>query len=964
MTAPLPHRLARTLPMIDPARAARWRERIAPEAFAAWETGGEAEGGGGGAFLDAVFAAASYLARTAARRPATLQALGEQSPETVLERALEAARAAGALADEADVLRVLRQAKADMHLTVALADLAGAWPLETVTLALSDFADASVQASLAAAARLTGFEVEDPANPVPGYFVLTLGKHGQRSLNFSSDVDLVIAWEPEIARAPEGKDRPKSFNRLAQKLAFLMQEVTADGYVFRVDLRLRPDPSSTPPAVSADMARRYFEAVGQNWERAAYAKARWCAGDRQAAQAFLDDLTPFIWRRALDFAAVEDIRGLAKQIQAVGERSRVRAAGHDLKLGRGGIREIEFYAQVLQLVFGGRKPALRPAGTLEALAALAGEGLIEAGEAQALSRAYAMFRDAEHRIQMVEDAQSQTLPESAGARRAIAALSGEADLAAFDARIRASLQEVHALFSAQFEDGESLATQAGSLVLTGVEPTPDTLATLTRLGFEDPQQVWARLSGWAAGRARAARTERARRLFARFAPRLVTAIGATGDPDAALTRFAAFFEGLPSGVQVLSLLVNQPDLARELIVILGLAPRLAELLARRPALLDVMLEPAFVRPLREDAPDLIAKRFATLADLPFEDALNAARRIAREERLRIGAQLLLERASASEAGAAFAALADAAIAAMAEAALKEMTRRHGPAPGRWAVLGLGKLGGRELSADSDLDLMLVYEADADASGGPKPLGVETWFIRFTQRLVSALSAQTEEGELYPVDMALRPSGSHGPLAVRLSRFEGYYASDEAWTFERMALTRARIVADGGLGAELEEAVAAAIARKVPAETIRADAADMRARLMREKPARSAWDLKMREGGLIEIEFIAQTAQLIAGRRADPGTAPALAALAASGALPPAEAKALIAAHGDYTAVTQLIRAAHGHGFDPSGASAPFAARLARSAGSDSMEALLRLIERHSCTVRDHFRTLVGPSAAA
>lgn len=352
------------------------------------------------------------------------------------------------------------------------------------------------------------------------------------------------------------------------------------------------------------------------------------------------------------------------------------------------------------------------------------------------------------------------------------------DLTAFDARIRATLQEVHALFSAQFEDGESLATDAGSLVLTGVEPTPDTIATLTRLGFEDPAQVWTRLSGWAAGRARAARTERARRLFSRFAPRLVTAIAATGDPDAALARFAAFFEGLPSGVQVLSLLVNQPDLARELMVILGLAPRLAELLARRPALLDVMLEPSFVRPLREDPPGLIAKRFATLADLPFEDALNTARRIAREERLRIGAQLLLERAGATEAGIAFAALADAAIAAMAISAQQEMSRRHGPAPGRWAVLGLGKLGGRELSADSDLDLMLVYEADADSSDGPKPLGVETWFIRFAQRLVSALSAPTEEGDLYPVDMALRPSGSQGPLAVRLSRFAAYYASED------------------------------------------------------------------------------------------------------------------------------------------------------------------------------------------
>ncbi|KAA5805160.1 bifunctional [glutamine synthetase] adenylyltransferase/[glutamine synthetase]-adenylyl-L-tyrosine phosphorylase [Alkalicaulis satelles] len=962
MTAALPHRLSVTLPLIDAAGAARWRERIPESAYAPWEAAGEAREPGeqaGGAFLDAVFAAAPYLARIAARRPQTLQALGEQSPESVLARALDAARAAGALEDEADVLRALREAKADLHLTVALSDLAGAWPLEAVTRALSDFADVSVQASLAAAARLTGFEVSDPDNPVPGYFVLTLGKHGQRSLNFSSDIDLVILWEPETACAPQGKDAHKSFNRLAQKLAFLMQEVTADGYVFRVDLRLRPDPSSTPPAVSADMARRYFEAVGQNWERAAYAKARWCAGDRKMAEGFLKDLTPFIWRRALDFAAVEDIRALAKQIQAVGERSKVRAAGHDLKLGRGGIREIEFFAQVLQLAFGGRNPALRPAGTLDALKALSAEGLIEAGEVDALAHAYAVLRDAEHRVQMIEDAQSQTLPEADEARRAVAALSGEGDLAAFDARIRKTLQGVHALFSAQFEDGESLATQAGSLVLTGVEPTPDTLATLDKLGFEDPAMVWARLSGWAAGRARAARTERARRLFSRFAPRLVEAIAATGDPDAALARFAAFFEGLPSGVQVLSLLVNQPELARELIAILGLAPRLAELLARRPALIDVMLEPAFARPLKDDEPGLVAERFAALEGLAFEDSLNTARRIAREERLRIGAQLLIERATASEAGEAFAALADASVAAMARAAEAEMARRHGPAPGRWAVLGLGKLGGRELSADSDLDLMLVYDADAERSDGAKPLGAETWFVRFAQRLVSALSAPTEEGDLYPVDMALRPSGSHGPLAVRLSRFESYYASEEAWTWERMALTRARVVAEAGLGEALEAAVSAAIARPAASESIRADAADMRARLARDKPARSSWDLKLREGGMIEIEFIAQTAQLIARARFDPGTGPALRQLAGAGALERADVETLIAAHEDYAAVTQLIRAAHGGGFDPSRASAPFARRLARSAGCDTLDGLAERLNSHGERVHSLFVHLIG-----
>jgi len=953
MSEPVPACLGVTLPVVDEARARRARERITEAALKPW---GEA----GGAFLDAVFAAAPYLARLAARRPQTLERLASEPPEDRLKAACEAARLCAMKGDEAEVLKTLRLAKADAHLAVALADLSRCWSMEQSALGLSRFADACVQSALAAAARLTGFEPETPDNPVPGFFVLTLGKHGQNSLNYSSDIDLVIAWEPELARPPEGKDKHKAFARLAQKLAFLMQEVTADGYVFRIDLRLRPDPSSTPAAVSAAMARHYFEAVGQNWERAAYAKARVCAGDRAAGEAFLADLRPFIWRRTLDFAAVEDIRALARQIQSVGMRSKLRAAGHDVKLGCGGIREIEFYTQVVQLVFGGRKQQLRVSATLPALDGLAREDLVSRDEADRLSRAYVFLRDVEHRIQMLEDEHTQTLPEAAEKRRAVAALCGESGLEAFDERVTAVLKEVHAIFSGQFNEDESLATKAGSLVLTGVEPTPDTLETLSALGFSEPEKVWARLSGWAAGRARAVRTERARRLFSRFAPRLVEALSGTGDADAAFARFSAFFEGLPSGVQPLSLLLNQPELSRELMAILGLAPRLAEILARRPALLDGMLEPDFATPLSGDPDERQAERFRCVGGLPYEDALNTARRLAIEERLRIGAQLLMGRAAASEAGRAFAALADAALAAMAEAALAEMERRHGPAPGDWAVLGLGKLGGRELSADSDLDLMVVYDARAETSCGPKPLGPETWFARFTQRLVSALSAPTQEGVLYPVDLALRPSGAAGPVAVRLSRFTGYYAGGEAWTWERMALTRARLVVNGGLGAVMDDAVTQILSRPAPVKITLSDAASMRARLERDKPARSDWDLKLRRGGLVEIEFIAQAVQLIAGRRAGPGTRAALNILAGENLLPEAAAEALLAAEEDYAAVTQLVRAAHGGGFDPAGASAPFASRLAAAAGCADLDELARKLDAHAGRVRALFEIHVGP----
>ena len=306
------------------------------------------------------------------------------------------------------------------------------------------------------------------------------------------------------------------------------------------------------------------------------------AGDIRAGKSFIGDLEPFIWRRTLDYAAVEDIRALAKQMQAVGNRAVLEVAGHDLKLGLGGIREVEFYAQVIQLVFGGRRASVRVPGTLKALAALADAELVDAGEATRLTGAYTFLRHCEHRIQMLDDAQTQTLPADPERRRAVAALSGEADLAAFDKRVEEALKAVHTAFSEQFADGESLATSAGSLVLTGVEPEPDTLATLgkARLLRSGAHSGTSWPDGLQAGRG-PRRTERARRLFSRLAPRLMEAIGATGDPDATFTRFAVFFEGLPSGVQPLSLLINHPELADELITILGLWP--APCRADRPA---------------------------------------------------------------------------------------------------------------------------------------------------------------------------------------------------------------------------------------------------------------------------------------------------------------------------------------------------------------------------------------------
>jgi len=893
-------------------------------------------------FLDSVFACAPYLARLSQRRPKTLEALTRENAETALAAVRDSVIAAGRTAEDVETLdRALRDAKSDLHLITGLADLAGLMPVRTLTAAVTAFADLAVQAALLAHVRFGVLQErfhapEDPDNPLPGLMVFALGKMGAGELNYSSDIDLVVFFDPETLDLPEREDPRKRLPRLVQAIARTLGEITADGYVFRTDLRLRPDPGATPVALSTDAALNYYESLGMTWERAAWIKARCCAGDRSSAGAYLDQMKPFIWRRALDYAAIDDIRGLARQIQTVGRRAEIRPAGHDLKLGRGGIREIEFYAQIPQLVFGGRDPAVRTPATLDALAALVAREAVCADAAACLSADYLTLRALEHRIQMRQDEQSQTLPAERAQRALIASMAGYEVLAEFDEAVETLLQRVHGHFSDQFSSDATLSSRAGSLVLSGVEPTPDTITTLSDLGFREPERIWKQLNAWAGGKARAVRSNRARGLFAQLAPRLIDTVAETGEPDNAFNRFASFFENLPFGVQPLSLLANEPGLAADLIGIITMAPRLAIDLARRPELIDAMLDARFAIPLDQDAPDAFRNRLRDYArtDESYEAALNMTRRLVREERLRIGAQLLRGRLDAQTAGAAFAAVADASIELLAEAAARETGRKYDAMPGRYAVIGMGKLGGRELSANSDLDIVVVYDSDEQT---------QTWFTRFTQRLVSALSVPTEEGELYEVDMQLRPSGKSGPVAVQVARFLSYY-EDEAWTWERLALTRARVVAgDPAFGDQLSEEIDRLLQRPQNPETVLQDARDMRKRLEEARPARSPWSLKNRPGGLQDIEFIAQTLQLVRAEELPgvrPGTSGALALLAQTGAMATDDARFLIETLNLYLELSQIIRVAHGSSFDPEVASSACLERLCESAAAPDIPALL------------------------
>jgi len=869
-------------PVRDAEAAARLHERLAQVAEAdGWRATLDAAWGA----LSPVFAASPYLAGLARRWPDRLRLTLDGDPEARLAEILATTDAMTGAPDEAKA--PLRHLKAELHLLTALCDLGGVWDLDQVTGALSRFADAAARAALRITAddwRRRGRLIsapDDPRGPVPGLFVLAMGKGGAFELNYSSDIDLSLFYEPEVLEAAlsEGVEIQGFVNRLAQGLTALLAERTADGYVFRVDLRLRPDPSSTPPVVAAPMALAYYESVGQNWERAAFIKARVCAGDAAEGAGFLKALVPYIWRRSLDYQAVLDIQSIKKQIHVHKTGEGLEAAGANLKLGRGGIREIEFYVQTQQLILGGRNRALRSPRTLEALDALTKAGHVSPEARDELRAAYVELRALEHRAQMLADEQTHILPVDPERRADVAALAGQGDLAAFDAGIERLLVRVNARYGELFEGGEDLSSPYGSLVFTGVENDPGTLETLARMGFSEPASVSDTIRSWHHGRIQATRTARGRELFTRLAPQLLTAVAKTGAPDAAFRRFAVFFAGLSAGVQVQALFLNQPKLFELVVEVMAFAPRLARMLGRRPQALDGVLDARFLTDLDADSGVVGQLLAEAAAATDFEEAMNVVRRQHREQVFRIGMHTITGRAGPEEAGRANTDMAEACMRALAPAALKEAERLGGALAGAVAVVALGKAGSREMSAGSDLDLMTVYAAPPEAASAGRGWSAETFYGRFTQRFIAALSAHTAEGGLYEVDMRLRPTGSKGPVSVRLETLRAYYA-EEADTWEFMALTRARVVwaSDDGFGAEVTAALDEALRRPRDAVQTAREVRAMRDLMERERAAKGFWDLKLSAGAQVDAEFVGQYRQLMAGAAGRPLTVSTLEAL--------------------------------------------------------------------------------------
>lgn len=954
----------------------RWQDRLADTPLAERAASLIADPNGY-ALITAIFGNSPYLTESWLAESETIFRLIDTGPDRTMAEILDAINDGLAAQDTAVVSRALRRAKRRAALVTAIADISGVWTLEQVTEILSDLAakalDCASGHALAILRARKGEEMSPAlvADSRRGLVILGMGKLGARELNYSSDIDIIVLYDadrvaPEIMALME-YSLTEVYVKAARTLVRLLHERDADGYVFRTDLRLRPDPASTPLAMSVLSAETYYETVGQNWERAAMIKARPVAGDIDAGYIFLKNLRPYIWRKHLDFAAIQDIHSIKRQIHAHKGGADIAVYGHNVKVGRGGIREIEFFAQTQQLIWGGRDPAVRVAGTIPALYALVHAGRVQQSTADELAAIYRYLRKVEHRLQMIEDQQTHSLPNDIEGLARVAAFLGEPSAEALEALLMKTFGRVQHIYSELFEEAPTLSA-TGSLVFTGIDDDPDTLATLASLGFKEGGRLSEAVRGWHHGRIRATRSTRARELLTELMPALLDAFGKTPDPDGAFGRFDTFLSNLPAGIQLFSLLYSNPQLLDTLAEVMGAAPALANYLGRHPRLLDGLLADTTAVGREALASDLARQLEETSS---YEEALDLVRRWTGDRRFQAGLALLRGNLTPEAAGIHLSNVAEVVIAALlgpVEAAFQQI---HGEITGgRFAVIAYGKLGARELSPTSDLDLVFLYDYSeaVEQSNGQKPLPPSLYFQRLGQRLISALTALTAEGELYQVDMRLRPSGNKGPVA---SEFAGFirYQREEAWTWEHMALTRARPVAgDADLQNEIATVRQAILTAPRDCSTLLLDIADMRRRIARERPGNDPFDIKDRPGGLVDVEFIAQFLQLsYAGKNPEilvGHTAEAFERLGAAGILPPDKAERLARGARLWQAVQSMLRLMSLPGrFDPDTAPADLKRALARGAQHVDFAALQQDMTDTAATVRAIWNNLIDQPAA-
>jgi [glutamine synthetase] adenylyltransferase / [glutamine synthetase]-adenylyl-L-tyrosine phosphorylase len=763
-----------------------------------------------------------------------------------LDQALQMARSVEA-ETVASTLRLQRQGVA---LVTAIADLAGVWDLARVTAELSDFADSALEQAIA-----TAIQERVPGAPNQGFVIIALGKHGGRELNYSSDIDPIFLFDPATLPHRANEEPVESAVRIGKRVIELLAATDVNGYVFRVDMRLRPSPEASPIALPVNAAIGYYESSALAWEQAAFIRARVSAGDKPLGDNFLNAIQPFIWRRSLDFGQLKNIRNMSAQIRDHYSKGQSFGLGYDLKRGRGGIRECEFYAQAHQLIHGGRDNGLRMADTRTALAALAGAGWIAVEDAELLSRAYTDLRTIEHRLQMIDDRQTHAIPESPEAADQVARLHGLADGNALLEYLRSYVDRVQAIYDGLVgpERDEDPRMAEDGLPLTD---------QLIASGFAEPGDIGKRLKRWRSGKLRAVRSEAARGAFEAVLPSILSALAKAPDPHQSVARFDNLIEALPSGVNFFLLLQARPALQQLVADILSYAPVLAEALGRRAQYLDALIDPAALE-LLSDGPAITKALQAKTHGQDYQSILDTVRAYVGEQRFALGVQLIEARHDPLAIMRSYAHLAEAAVQILTHATIAEFEANYGTVKGgEFVILALGRFGGEALTHASDLDLVMLFTGDyAAQSDGARPLGATQYFNRLAQRVVAALSVPTQSGALYEIDTRLRPSGAKGLLCVSFDSFVRYQEKD-AWVWEHMALTRARPIY-GSLERreELHSIIdrALSVARK-PAH-LKTEILKMRAEMVTHKPPKGLLDVKAFRGGLVDIEFLIHALQL-------------------------------------------------------------------------------------------------------
>jgi len=820
----------------------------------------------------------------------------------------------------------LRIERRRLALSVALGDLAGLLDFRTATQALSDFADYALDAAIRAAVT-----ERVPGAAATGFAAIALGKQGSRELNYSSDIDPILIFDPEIFPHREREAPEEAAVRVGRRVVELLQARDADGYVLRIDLRLRPSPEVTPIVLPAEAAITYYESQALPWERAAFIRSRAAAGDTDLGRQFLETIRPFVWRRALDYGTIREIRGISRRIRDHHAQGQAFGPGYDLKRGRGGIREIEFFAQIHQLIHGGRDPLLRAPATLDALAALAKAGRIDAGDAAKLADAYVVLRTIEHRVQMIDDRQTHQLPEGDGLDR-VAKLHGLESGAALLDLLRPHVEFVGRVYDSLDDTPEDGARMAPNE--SGVEQA------CAAAGFADTEAASRLVAGWRDARYPALRSAPARAALETVLPRLIASMGSAPDPDQALARLDTILSRLPSALNLFNLLEASPRLAELLSTILSHAPTLAEALARRVELIDGLIDATALAPVG-GVETLAAELGAAEAGDDYQRLLDRVRRLVGEKRFALGCQIVAGASDPLDVSAGYARVAEAALQVLARAAIDEFAVRHGRVPdSELVVLALGRFGGGALTHASDLDLIFLFTGDHMAeSDGEKPLGAVTYYNRLAQRVIAALSVATAAGALYEVDTRLRPSGGQGPLVVSLDGFAKYQRED-AWTWEHMALTRARAVfGSAGARAQVQAVIDAVLNGDRPGRDVVADARKMRADMASHKPPAGPLDAKLLPGGLVDLEFAVHTSQLTSRTGFDPDLRRAIQLLADEGLLP----VELVAAHDFLTRLLVTLRLVAPDVKPPALATRPV---VAHSVGAEDWDAVLAVLDRY------------------